>query len=282
MPDIFYLVSKWWKQMLAVIIVSLLAVGVVTFLQPRQYLSVTTAVPANVVATDKARIFSENIQGLYSNLGSPDDVDMIIGTAQLDTVYLAVTDQFNLFDHYKISNSRNIRMKAARLLKKYSRVMKSGYGELQVKVWDTDKDLAPQLANAIMSKLETIHSRLQNANNQQALQSLQRAIKEIQIDIDTINILKGNSIIAEQSAESYNVRRKVLLNQLEEYQKLAAEYQLLTNSGSQVLLIVEKARPATRPDKPEWIQIMIAVAVLSFLFALLVALVLEKRKTQPA
>lgn len=267
MPDIFYLLSKWWKQIIIVVIVSLVVVGIITFLQPKQYLSTSTVVPANVLATDKARIFNENIESLYSTLGSPDDLDMIVGTAQLDTVYLGVADQFNLFDHYKNSD----RIRAAYLLKKYSRVMKTGYGELQVKVWDTDKELAPQLANAIIAKLEMIHSKLLNENNQLALESLQKAIKEIQINIDTI---KNSSI-----TESENIKRKVLLNQLEEYQKLAAEYQLLVNSGSQVLLIVEKARPSMRPDKPEWVKIMIATAILSFLFALLVALALEKRKT---
>ena len=40
--------------------------------------------------------------------------------------------------------------KAASLLKKNTKVMKSEYGELKVKVWDTDKNLAPQLANAVM------------------------------------------------------------------------------------------------------------------------------------
>ncbi len=270
MPDIFYLLSKWWKQLFIVVTVSLLAAGVIIFLQPRQYLSVATAVPANVLSTDKAKIFNENIESLYSNLGSPDDLDMIVGTAQLDTVYLAVTDQFNLFDHYKVSG----RIKAAHLLKKYSHVAKTGYGELQAKVWDTDKELAPQLANAIIAKLETIHSKLQNENNRLALQSLQGAIKDIQTNVDTIK----NGPTTEQSG-SNNIRRKVLLDQLEEYQKLSAEYQLSINSGSQVLLIVEKARAAIRPDKPEWLKIMIAVAVLSFLFAFLVALVLEKRKT---
>lgn len=270
MPDIFYLLSKWWKQIFIVVTVSLLAAGIIIFLQPRQYLSVTTALPANILSADKAKIFNENIESLYSNLGSPDDLDMIIGTAQLDTVYLAVTDQFNLFDHYKVSD----RIKAAHLLKKYSHVMKTGYGELQVKVWDTDKELAPQLANAIITKLETIHSKLQNENSRLALQSLQKAIKEIQTNIDTIK----NSSIAEQS-ELNSIQRRVLLNQLEEYQKLAAEYQLFTSLGPQILLVVEKARAATRPDKPEWLKIMIAVAVLGFLFALLVALVLEKKKT---
>jgi len=263
--------------MLAVMIVSLATAAIITFIKPRQYLSVTTAVPANSLSADKAKIFNHNIEELYSNIGLPDDLDMILGTARLDTVYLAVTDQFNLFDHYKISDSRNIRTKAAGLLKKYSRVMKSEYGELQVKVWDTDKDLAPQLANAIMTKLESIHNVLQNDNNRQALQSLQLAIKKIQTDIDSINLFH-NAVLTEQAEESYSIRRKVLLSQMEEYQKLAGEYQLLINSGSQVLLVVEKARAAVYPDKPDRIRTIVATAFISLIFALLAALVMEKRK----
>src|SRR5689334_6862621 len=102
MPDIFDLITRWWKQVFTVMILSLLVVGTITFLQPRKYLSTATAVPASSVATDKARIFNENIQGLYSALGSPDDLDRIIGTANLDTVYMAVAQQFTLPDHYKL------------------------------------------------------------------------------------------------------------------------------------------------------------------------------------
>ena len=32
MPDIIDLIRRWWKQMLAVVLLSLLAVGVITFL----------------------------------------------------------------------------------------------------------------------------------------------------------------------------------------------------------------------------------------------------------
>ena len=89
--------------MLAVVILSVAVIGTITFLKPRKYLSVSTAVPASSFAADKSKIFNENIQALYSTLGTPDDLDMILGTARLDTVYLSVTDAFNLFDHYKIS-----------------------------------------------------------------------------------------------------------------------------------------------------------------------------------
>ena len=96
MPDIFYLVSKWWKQILSIVILSLAAVGTILYLQPVKYLSTTTALPASSYAADKASIFNNNIQQLYPAMGTPDDLDMIVGTAQLDTVYIAVAEEFDL------------------------------------------------------------------------------------------------------------------------------------------------------------------------------------------
>ncbi|MES1215327.1 MAG: hypothetical protein ABUT20_07415 [Bacteroidota bacterium] len=275
MPDIFYLVSKRWKPMLAVVMISIVTVAIVLYLKPKQYLSIATSLPASSVAADKARIYNKNIEYLYSGIGSPDDLDRIIGTAQLDTIYLAVTDQYNLFDHYKISDE-NERTKAARQLKKYSRVIKSDYGELKVKVWDTDKNLAPKLANAIMDKLESIHRNLQSSSNLASYNSLQSTQQKIQTQIDSIDQVVGiekkeNGIVA--------AHRKILFDQWQENEKLINEYQLMLNNNPPVLMAVEKAKPATRPDKPEWLQILLVTALLSLFFAILLALILERRKS---
>jgi len=269
MPDIFDLIARWWKQMLAVMALSLLAVGIITFLKPRQYLSVTTAVPASSFASDKGKIFNENIRELYSTLGTPDDLDMILGTANLDTVYLFVADQFNLFDHYKMKEEgAAARTKAASLLKKNTKVMKSEYGELKVKVWDTDKNLAPQLANAFMNRLQAIHADLQGAGNQAALIGLQTGKKKIQLQSDSITGI----------SEPVIERKKVLQDQVRQYEKLISEYQLMVDSKPPVLIVVEIAKPSAWTDRPRRMQIMIATAILSFLFALLAALVLERKK----
>lgn len=100
MPDLFGLLYGWWKQMLLVIVLSLIVVATVLYLKPRKYLSVTTALPAPTYATDKAAIFSDNIQLLYPGIGTPDDLDKIVGTAQLDTVYHYVVDQLALIGFY--------------------------------------------------------------------------------------------------------------------------------------------------------------------------------------
>ncbi len=269
MPDFFDLIASWWKRILMVMLLSLLTVGIITFLKPRQYLSVATAVPASSFASDKAKIFNENIQDLYSTLGTPDDLDMIIGTANLDTVYLFVTDQFNLFDHYKMKEQGiAARNKAALLLKKNTKVLKSEYGELKVKVWDTDKNLSPQLANAIMERLNSIHAELQSTENRATLNGLLNGKIKIKMQLDSIS---GN-------AEQIMDRKKSLQEQAMKYEKLISEYQMMVDSKPPVLIVVEEAKPTNWPDRPKRIQIMIATAVLSFLFALLAALVFERRK----
>src|SRR5437868_9039758 len=102
MPDIFYLVSRWWKQILVIVGLSLLAVGTVLYFIPSKYLSTTTALPASSYLKDKSSIFGNNLQQLYPVLGLPDDLDMIVGTGQLDTPYVAVVKDFNLYDHYRM------------------------------------------------------------------------------------------------------------------------------------------------------------------------------------
>jgi uncharacterized protein involved in exopolysaccharide biosynthesis len=263
MPDIFDLMMKWWKQILAVMILTLLAVGIITFMKPRQYLAVATAIPTSSYASDKSKIFNRNLQTLYSELGTPDDLDVILGTAQLDTVYLALTDQFNLFDHYKIKgNPEQMRTWAAAKLKKNTRVYKSGYGELKVKIWDTDKNLAPELANGMMQIIQAIQTDARNSGNKTILQALKDGKKKLLAGADS---LSGTVAGSRDS-------------QLLQYDQLINEYQLMTDSKSPALVIVENARRPESPDRPKRIQIMIAALVLSFLISVLVALVLERRK----
>lgn len=277
MPDIFYLISKWWKQMLLIIVLSLLTVGVIVFLKPQKYLSVATAVPASAVSADKSKIFSENIQALYSNLGLPEDLDIMVGTGQLDTIYLAVTDQFNLYDHYKMGEKGEAaRRKAAFLLKKNARVVKSDYGELKVKVWDTDKNLAPQLANALMEKIEAVHRELQSISNKITLAGLKSGLQKIK---DSLYRIKNSAVLTDNIFIDTS-GNSVLKNQFQKYLLLINEYQLMIDSKPPSLLVVERARTSEYPDKPRRTEVLIVTAILSILLAFSLALILEKRKMQ--
>lgn len=284
MPDIFDLLARWWKRILAVMVLSLLVVGVITFLKPRKYLSIATAIPANSFASDKARVFSENIEALYSTFGTPDDLDLIVGTADLDTIYWAVAVAQYDYDEQWVKQIQ----KMASTLKKNTKVMKSPHGELKVKVWYTQKELAAELANAIVEKLNAVHQKLQNESNKAVLNNLKASREKLIYEADGItaailndsldNSLERSQVISVEQNRARIIRRNAIWEQLVKYEKLINEYQMMVDSRNPVLLVAEQAHVSDKPDKPKTMQIMIATAVLSFLFALLAALVLERRK----
>ena len=257
MPDLFTLIAKWWKHLLAITLLSMLVAGLANFFQPKKYLSVATALPANSYLADKASVFNENIQALYSTMGTVDELDMIIGTGQLDTVYLSVIDQFNLIDHYKPNEQGEAaRSKCVETLRSNTKINKSEYGELKIKVWDKDKNIAPQLANALLDKLEEIHSDLLNTNNKAILDAITK---------------KRTALMADSVSGAGE--------KLQQYNKLINEYQLMTEARPNALLVVERARPSLSPEKPKMSTVLFAAGFFGLLFGLFAVLVLDKRKS---
>ncbi len=279
MPDLFYLFGKWWKQIVAIVVISIVIAAIFLFTRPVKYLATATALPASSFNTDKASVFNQNIQSLYTALGTPDDLDVIIGTAQLDTAYLAIAQAFGLAKHYEVKEQGDAaNRKAAFILKSNTRVIRSAFTELKIKVWDEDKNFAPELANAMLQKLQDIHTDLQNANNLTILNKLQAGREKIESGVDSIkNFLRTADITAENAA-GYTSRIASLSAQAQQYDQLIGQYQLMVDTKPSSLLIVEKARAAEWPDKPKRWPILLATFALSLVFALLLALVLEKRK----
>lgn len=261
--------------MLLVIIVAVAIIAVIVFNEKSRYLSITTALPASGILTDKGKIFNNNIEGLYSSLGSSDDLDKILGTAQLDTVYLAVAIAYNLWDHYKIENKEEQVHLSASMLKSNSKVFRSEFGELKIKVWDTDKNLAPQLANAILEKLNSIHQSLQAASNKRILEILNEGKLKLEKSLDS---LTGSRTVGLHGLNQLATNTDNVANQLKQYDELIGEYQLTLDTNPAVLVVVEKARASVKPDKPRIMRILVTTAVISFLFSLLLALFLERRK----
>lgn len=274
MPDLFDLFQQWWRRLLSLVVIAAVIATIIVFLVPRTYLGVTTALPAPDYTSDKSSVFSQNLQNLYSAFGSPDDLDKILGTARLDTVYRAVVEKLNLIDHYHIQNSPVSLQKAALCLKEKTRVLKTDYGELQVKVWDKNKWMAAEMANGIMEKLQQIHQDIQTASNTTILTKINDEYAEKKAEYQKLS----DSLLHTATPELLSAQKNTLLQQIQEYEKLSNQYKLMVSAKPQVLVIVEKATPALNPDKPNRLEVIIAAAVLSFIFGILGALILERQK----
>lgn len=262
MPDLISIIQKRWKLIAAITLAALLVATVALLLVPKKYLSTTTALPANSLATDKGLVFNSSIQELYSSLGTPDELDRFLGTAKLDTIYIAVAQAHNLQNHYPVAQNDHALFNAARKLKKETRIERTEYGELQINVWDKDRNMAAQLANSIMEKLQLLHQQLQSRSNALVLQKLQEAYANLN-SLDSTGI-KNTAIPLQQQAA--------------EYSKLIAQYTLMVNTNPPALLVVEAARPALTHDKPYLLPTLLLTFFAAFVFALLLAAFMEGRK----
>ena len=287
MPDLLSIFSRRWKFILGFTLVATLLASIAAFFSPKEYLSTTTALPANSVMSDKARIFNSNIEALYSEYGSPDELDRIEGTALLDTIFIVTAKEQNLATHYELQSDQEGLFKAAMKLKKNTRINRSAYGELKIKVWDRDRDLAAALANSLLQKIQDLHQQLNQRNNALVLVRIREDYKK-KLD----EFINGNrppasgqvtdtfqSISASGNQEINLVRTNALKEQLVQYEKLINQYELALNTQMPVLLVVEKARPAIWPDKPKMIQTVLLAFFAGLVFSILLAMFLESRKS---
>jgi tetratricopeptide (TPR) repeat protein len=274
MPDLLIILSRWWKFILGLTAGAVILAFIITLLLPKQYLSTATALPANSLVADKARILNANIEALYPEIGLPDELDKLEGTAALDTLFIAVANEFKLDEHYHIHASDESMDKAVLKLRKNSNISRTGYGELRIKVWDIDRNIAAAMANSFMSKLQALHQHLQNENNLVVLQRL----KEAYASKEKLFNNYSDSVVKTGAAQELMAAQKAtILEQLKQYQLAMDQYELAIKTNPPVLLSVEKARPAVWSDRPKIFQILVLTAIAAFLFSFLLAVSFESR-----
>ena len=276
MPDLLIVFSKNLKFIFGFTVVATIIALVASLLSPKKYLSTATALPANSVIADKARIFNTNIEGLYSEFGSPDELDRLEGTAMLDTIYIAAAKDLNLATYYLISRPSNSLHKAAMKLKDNSKISRSSYGELKIKVWDRDRNMAATLANILLQKIRELHQHLQSETNAFILQKLEEEYRKKQQQFR--EIADSVTRVSGADTEILQVKKNAMLEQIQQYEKMIDQFQLALTTNPQVLLTVEHARPSFKPDKPKLLQTVIFIFFGAFLFSFLISLFIESRK----
>lgn len=295
MPDLVTVITRRWKLILLLTLLAAVLSLLLCLFVPKKYLGVATVLTANPALSDKARLFNQNIEALYPELGSLDDLDLIEGTTKLDTVYLALAKDFSLVSHYDLSSNDSTALyQAAKRLKKNTDISRTGYGELRIKVWDKNNQLAAALANAAVQVLNDLHQQVQTENNRLVLQQLkeeytrkQQALEKATNTVMRIEQPQNPTGRSTANDSSYIQHELSLINpaenaaylraQLAQYVRLISEYELSLKTTPKVLLMVERARTMPWPDKPDTMQTVLIATLATLLFSFLFALFLERR-----
>jgi capsular polysaccharide biosynthesis protein len=292
MPDIFLVIARRWSLVLLLTVAGTAAAFVASLLTPKLYLGATTALPVNTLVNDKARIFNQNIEALYSEIGTADELDKIEGTAKLDTLFLAVAETHHLAAHYNLDTAAGDALeKAALMLRKSSDISRTGYGELKIKVWDKNNEMAATLANALMQTINGIHERLQTENNRMILQKLkevyaQKLAGQNKGDDQVIQFRSANGFVTDTIAPALQPFNDATLDGTElseerkQYAGLINQYEMALKTTPKVLLVVEQARPSHWHDRPKTSQNVVLAFLASLLFSFLLAVFVESRKAR--
>jgi capsular polysaccharide biosynthesis protein len=200
------IVERKWQIVLFTVIAAAVAFGISIAL-PEQYLSQASLLPANSKLMDKQRLYEDNIQELYSAYGSADDLDRLFATMHSGAVIHQVADSLKLAEHYEFEGRKNAKTLAQKKLEKNIKLIRTEYGELQLRVWDEDPAKAEQIATALISRTQDVFDGMFRSFYDRSLASLRSELSTQKRTIDTAGTGRLRVAGLEQRIAEYEITR---------------------------------------------------------------------------
>lgn len=261
-----------WKFILGFTISSvIIAAGVIFFITPK-YTATTKLLPGNAVLADKARLFNDEIQHLYSFFGSGDDLDRLMSMASMDTSLKQVIHGFDLTRYYQIEDKdMGMRMyKSIRQFKKDLTLVKTVNNELEISYAHQSKDTAAAVVNFMTDQLATKMKTIWKQQYEKIAQQLDSSIAVISNDY---NNLSSNSSSSDAITKT---RMDALLSQLERFNKMSIETKMAAATTPEALIVLEKASSPAKISWPDKTIILPIAALVGMIFSSCLVLITAK------
>lgn len=277
--DVIATLQRSRKSIVTFVVASVVIATITVFLMPKYYRSIAIVVAANPALADKARLFNPNIEGLYSNYGSTDDLDRIYGMANLDTVYKQLVHEFNLINYYKLKGTDTalLQRKAVLALRDDLTLQKTELSQLKIYIYTKDNNFSAQIANRMVDIIQQMAQAVWKKNYANSLAQLNKEIATFESTILMISDSLNNTNINPTTATLLNNKKNLLLQQINDYQKSANEFSLAIANNPPALIVLERAYPSAKADKPKKLVVIIWAFVISLIFACATALLYNRK-----
>lgn len=269
---VFEVIQQRWKQCILIVFLATVSTGAILFIQKPYFRSSAIFTAANPNLGDRANIYRTEFWEQYFYYGAEFDNDRLMAIARSEEMCRFMVDSFNLLKHYKIKTSGDKAIYSANEeYKENVRIHKNEFGHVKVNVWDTDKKLAAAIANTIVKR---VNEKSVVAVNNMKVEILQKLRIDFNAQRDSLMQVENN---LKESADAFLIARKAeLISQLNEKEKLIQQFNTSVNNVS-ALFVIEEALPALKKDKPKIVAGMLMAALLSFIFSVLLLLLIEWR-----
>ncbi|MCY7423171.1 MAG: hypothetical protein LH478_15670 [Chitinophagaceae bacterium] len=271
--------QKRWKLITAFVAISLVITSIVLVFLPQQYESTAVATAGNPLLSDKAYLFNQNVDQLYSNYGNADDIDRLLGIASLDTTYKLLVDSFKLYNYYTTSkNNKAIRRRNAVLgLKKDVQIQKNELNQFTISVWNKNPAVAAGIANSMLGIIQKITANGLQKSYEQTLFLLDSTLVGMQSEYQTITVFARERQTPKTAVELMDAKKETLLEQMNQYQKTYSEVAMAAANMQPSVIVLQSATPAVKAGKPPVLAWLLGVLLTSTAFALLAVLLYDRK-----
>ena len=264
-----------WKQSAIVVVLATIITGAVLLLMTPQFRSSAIFTAANPNLGDRANIYRTQFWDQYFYYGGEFDNDRLMALAKSEEMFRFLADSFRLQQHYKIKVAgERGRYLTDKEFKEHVRIHKNDFGHVKINVWDRDKQLATQIANAFMWR---VNQKAVANSNQMKQEILKQLLHDYQVQRDSLQSLER--LLQTGNDEFLKARKTSIITELNEKEKLIEQFKTSINNVA-ALFVIEEAVPAFRKEKPQVLNGMITAALLSFAFSVLLIFFSELRSSR--
>jgi uncharacterized protein involved in exopolysaccharide biosynthesis len=187
---------KWRKPYLYLGISSIIISLVVSLLIKPKYKSTVVLFPSTNVSASKA-LLAENRDANHDigKFGEEEEAEQLLQILNSDEIRDIIIKKYNLAEHYGIAP--DARYRYTKLINKYEdniSFKRTEFMSVKITVYDTDPEIAANIANDIAALSDSIHNKVVKQRAQKALSLVEKAYfdlkNEIKVDDDSLQKLR--------------------------------------------------------------------------------------------
>lgn len=304
--NLFHILWKYKKPIIILSFLAAVASSIVSLMMQEKYLSTVIMFPA------KANSLNLSGQNYFpgqelTSFGEDSDAEKMLQVLSSGSIKGEIIKKYDLFKHYEIEEDAEFKYTALdEIYNGHIQFKRTKYGSVQISVYDKSPDTAALIANDIAQLYDDKQNQMIRERAKIAYQKIGEKITTIQNEIKSINdsiktLSMGNltkkqigeimkedaSIPADVSDnEMYNLsvfssiyeRIRIKNEALEGLEKAYQQAEADANLNISHKFIVQPAYAAEKKAKPvRWIIVVVSTLT-TFLFSIVLIIVLEKIK----
>ena len=186
MKSTFKFIKRNFKVLAVTFVVSAVVTAGITLLLPNYYKAQVVLLPSDTNSISKGVLSNmDNVDPM--NFGSSSDCEYVLDIINSGRIVGAACTKFNLAEHYGIKASgRELDEKMGRKLYNNIKVKRTDNLGVKITVWDTDPEMASNLANFIASEVTVVRSEAKKVKYDSICSVVERSRDRISKEIDLL------------------------------------------------------------------------------------------------